>query len=76
MWIGAVLALLAIGAIFCVTAWLALKWRGSRLVVKDLVVRMAAADERLELLEARLAKINDGLDPDRRYTLESVAVQE
>ncbi len=75
LWIGTVFALMLVGAFVTLAAWLALKWsvlrRGENLVERDLVLRMAAAEERAEVMESRLAKINDGLDPDKRYTLTS-----
>jgi hypothetical protein len=77
LWILAVLGLMLVGAIVMAFAWLALKWstsrRGERLVERDLVLRMAVAEERAEVLENRLAKINSSLDPDKRYTLTSDA---
>ena len=77
IWIAVVLGLLLFGVAMGVLAWNALKWatarRGSTLVERDLVLRMAAAEERAEVLESRLARINGNLDPDKRYTVESPA---
>ena len=75
IWIATVLGLLLFGVVMGVLGWVALKWatarRGSTLVERDLVLRMAAAEERAEVLESRLARINGNLDPDKRYTAES-----
>lgn len=75
IWIATVLGLILFGVAMGVLAWNALKWatarRGSTLVERDLVLRMAAAEERAEVLESRLARINGNLDPDKRYTAES-----
>lgn len=60
-----------------VLEWVALKWatarRGSSLVERDLVLRMAATEERQAALESKLARINDALPPDRQVTLNSPA---
>ena len=77
LWILAVFALMAFGALTFALGWAALKWatrkRTDELIRTDMVREIAAHRERIEGLEHELCRVIDGMPADTRPTIESAA---